>query len=1487
MSFSQFNPVCRTWFENCIGVPTPAQQSAWPAIQAGRHTLISAPTGSGKTLAAFYGVINDMIEQGLNNSLSDGVQVVYISPLKALSNDIHRNLEVPLNGIAEQLHLHGQAPVDIKVAVRTGDTSQNERRKMAKNPPHILVTTPESLYLLLTSGSGRHMLRNTKTVIIDEIHALLGDKRGSHLSLSMERLQSLVAGRLQRIGLSATQKPIEMVARYLVGNNNVKDKKADCVIVDSGHRRKLNISLEVPLSPLSALMSNEVWDELYQRLVHLIESHNTTLVFVNTRRLSERLALALTERLGEGCVCSHHGSMSKDHRHNAEQRLKAGDLKVLVATASMELGIDVGSVDLVVQFSSPKSIATFLQRVGRSGHSVRGIPKGVLFPLTRDDLVECTALFHSVVQGKLDQIVMPEKPVDILCQQIIAEVSAPGAADKQPEQTYSLGGLFELFSNAYPYRNLQLEEFKEIVKMLAEGYTTRRGRRGAHLHFDQINDRVRPRKGSALVALTNGGAIPDMFDYQVVLDPEDTVVGSLNEDFALEALPGDIFTLGTHSWQLLRIDGLKVRVRDAQGMPPTIPFWFGEGPGRTRELSESVAEIKSMIADQLLETSIDATVDLVVNQTGIPHCAALQLVEYLQSGMQALGAMPTRETLVMERFFDEVGDMHVVIHSPFGSRINRGWGLALRKRFCRTFNFELQAAANEDSIVISLGSIHSFPLDEVFGYLQTASLRDVLVQALLDAPMFEVRWRWNATRSLAIQRNRSGKRVPPQFQRMDAEDLIAHVFPDQIACVENIKGKREIPDHPLVNQTIHDCLTEAMDIDELTELIGAIEKRQLNLVAKDLREPSPFAQEIINARPYAFLDDAPFEERRTNAIKNRSWLDPAETGDLALLDSDAIKLVKEQAWPFVGNADELHDALLSLGYLTDSEVNDNDYRELMTDLESENRVCQLQCNSVKLWIAAERIPCFRSAFSEGVFSTYPELPASIESQSWQSEDALREIIRGRLEGLGPVTVNSLARENGLTAGEIQGALLALEVEGFVFQGRFSLAAGNKAAASEEIEWCERRLLQRIHRYTIDAHRKTVKPVSLQHYMQFLFELHQLQLESETDEAQIPRLSLDGQTRLQSTLALLDGIAAPAAAWEADIFPSRIKDYDPSWLDVMCISGRVVWGRYTFASGKRNREVKKKAGPIKSTPIVLSSRENLDLWQALAVESGNNSGTANPCHEAASIEQDLKQFGASFFSDIQTRTGLLRTQLEQGLAELVSLGLATSDSYTGLRALLTPNDRKPGGRSRRHRKAMFGVEDAGRWSLLSRVSKDENSEKPNLDQSLDDEQLERLIVVYLQRWGVVFRKVLEREPFAPPWRILLRTLRKMELKGVIRGGRFIKGVGGEQFAFSDTVDILRSLAKKTANQPVVTNYYVVIAAADPLNLLGIILPDTKLPTLVNNRVLYRDGIPLATLKGGEVTFLTKIAPDQRWKLQQLLLKKNFPPRLRSYLGKQLH
>ena len=1491
MALTQFHPACQAWFQNTLGEPTPAQSQAWPAIQAGKHTLIAAPTGSGKTLAAFYTSINALVQEAQSQPLPAQTRVLYLSPLKALGNDIERNLRQPLAGIEDELFMQGQRAADIRVAVRTGDTSASERQKMLRQPPHILVTTPESVYLLLTSTQGRRLLATVTTVIIDEIHAMLGDKRGSHLALSLERLQALVKHPLQRIGLSATQKPLSLVANYLVGN-----REEHCEIIDTGHQRKLDIRLGMPDSPLTALMSNDVWGELYEQLVALIQQHQTTLVFVNTRRLSERLALALSERLGSdalygdgaaGLVSSHHGSMSKERRHHAEQQLKAGKLKVLVATASMELGIDIGSVDLVVQFSSPLRIATFLQRIGRSGHQVGGVPKGVLFPLTRDDLVECTALIDSIHQGELDKILMPEQPADILAQQLVAEIAA--RQDESAEGNSCVEELFHVMCSAWPYRDLERDRYDKLLSMLCEGYATRLGRRGAWLHLDRVNARVSARRGARLTALTNGGAIPDMFDYQVVLDPDDQVVGTLNEDFALETLPGDIFTLGSHAWQLMRVDGLKVRVRDAVGQKPTVPFWFGEGPGRSAELSVSVSRLREVVDELLMEQEETQVAGILAERLSLPVHAMQQLVEYLAIGRRALGVMPTQKNIVMERFFDDVGDMHVVIHAPFGSRHNRAWGLALRKRFCRSFNFELQAAANEDSIVISLGSVHSFVLDEVFKYLNSASAKEVLTQALLDAPMFEVRWRWNATRALAIQRNRSGKRVPPQFQRMDAEDLVAQVFPDQLACQENLTGERTVPDHPLVQQTIDDCLTEAMDVDGLLSLLEQMESGSLNLLAMDLREPSPFAQEIINARPYAFLDDAPFEERRTFAIRNRSWQGEEDAGHYGHLDESAITRVTEEAWPLMRDAEELHDALYTAGFFVASELSAGELQPLWQTLQASHRVCSITinseqsgCDAVLLHVAAEVLPLCRLVWPACQVDREPVLPDELLSLELSREEAVKQLIQRRLSVMGPVTARELSGLGGLSLADTQQALLALQSEGFAFCGQYSATeASNGVTAEAEQQWCERRLLQRIHRYTLESHRERIKPVSLQAWTMFLFDRHELRIQSLVPRPQALPSGAESEGLLERVCQLLDGVDAPAASWEGDILPARLSFYDPSWLDKLCSSGRLTWGRYrltTAISGARSATTakpRKSATPIKNTPVSLAARSSLGLWLKLA---GEAAGQSSLSHNAESVLIVLKEHGASFFHELQQDSRLMPVQVEEALAELVAAGRVTSDTFTGLRALLTPSSQR-GGRSRR-RSATYQAADAGRWSLIRR---------PREVEALSDGERTELIGIYIRRWGVLSRQIIAREVHAPPWRELLPVLRTMELRGQLRGGRFIAGMGGEQFAHPDDVKPLRKSASAlAARQSAEIDWegavYHSLSACDPVNHLAILLPEVKLARVVRNRVLFQNGTPIAVLEGAKVRLLREVPEQFRWAVEQLLRRQELNPRLRSYLGR---
>jgi ATP-dependent Lhr-like helicase len=666
--------------------------------------LIAAPTGSGKTLAAFLSALDGLLREGVEGKLADEVRVVYVSPLKALSLDIHMNLAEPRREIRQIAEAMGLPPVKITAAVRTGDTPASERAAMLRTPPHILVTTPESLYLLLTAERSREMLRTARTVIVDEIHAVLESRRGAHLALSLERLEHVAASPLVRIGLSATQKPIADVARYLVGTRNLEDDgSARCAIVDEGHQRDLDLGIELPSSPLEAVMSGDVWTEVYDRLAELIRSHRTTLVFVNTRRLAERVARHLSERLGEGAVTAHHGSLAREVRLDAERRLREGRIEALVATASLELGIDIGAVDLVCQLGSTRRIATLLQRVGRADHTVGGTPKGRLFPLSRDELLECAALLRAVREGWLDQLNPIEKPLDVLAQQIVAE----SACEDWPE-----GALFELVRRAYPYRHLPRSAFDEVVQMLGRGFATRRGRRGALVHYDSVGRRLRGRRGARLAAITSGGAIPDTADFRVVLEPEGTFVGTLNEDFAIESLAGDVFQLGNASWRILRVESGVVRVEDARGQPPSIPFWLGEAPERSKELSEAVSALRVDLESRLDDR--DEAIGWLRGELGTGDAAASQIVEYLAETRRLLGVIPNQRTLVAERFFDEAGGMQLVLHAPFGSRINRAWGLALRKRFCRQFNFELQAAATEDALLLSLGPQHSFPLEDVF-----------------------------------------------------------------------------------------------------------------------------------------------------------------------------------------------------------------------------------------------------------------------------------------------------------------------------------------------------------------------------------------------------------------------------------------------------------------------------------------------------------------------------------------------------------------------------------------------------------------------------------------------------------------------------------------------------------------------------------------------------------------------------------------------------
>lgn len=1413
-----FHPAVVAWFRNRFGTPSAVQAAAWPMISAGRHVLLSAPTGSGKTLAAFLAFIDGLVQDGLARDLPDATLVLYVSPLKALSNDIETNLRQPLMGVADSLLEHGLPPVDIRAAVRTGDTPQGERERMRRQPPHVLVTTPESLYILLTSVSGRGMLRGVRAVIVDEIHALAGNKRGAHLALSLERLEALAGRPLQRIGISATQEPIEAMAEFLCGAPD-----AACEIVNLGHGRTLDLDLEVLPSPLTAVMATEVWSEVYDRLADLAREHRTTLIFVNTRRLAERVAHHLAERLGEDAVTAHHGSLSREHRLSAEQRLKSGTLHALVATASLELGIDIGAVDLVCQLGSPRNIGVLLQRVGRSGHALGAIPKGRLFPLSRDDLVECAALLGAVRTRRLDRIVLAEQPLDVLAQQIVAEVAA---------REWTEEGLLARFRRSRPYRRLSRETFAKVLQMLADGFSTRVGRRGAYLHWDRINRQLRPRKGARLAAVTNGGVIPDQFDYDVILLPEGLRVGSLNEDFAFESSPGDIFQLGNASYRIRKVQTGQVFVEDARGEPPSIPFWFGEAPGRSDELSEAVASLRARLETRL-EFGAAGAVEWLAEAYSLPPAAARQLADYLGAAHTALGVLPTRDRIVLERFFDEAGDMHLVVHSPYGSRLNRAWGLALRKRFCRTFNFELQAAALEDSIVLSLGAVHSFPLEDVGRFLGPGTVRRVLTQALLDIPVFGTHWRWNATTALAVKRIRNGRKVPPQFQRTDAEDLVSLVFPDQLACLENIQGEREIPDHPLVAQTLHDCLTGVMDIEGLERLLSRIESGEVEVIARDLAGPSPLAEEIVTAKPYAFLDEAPAEERRTRTVRTRGLVSLAEAGQIAHIDPAAIERVRREAWPRSGNPDELHDALVLCGFLAQAECGlAADAADEITGsshpfaaLAAAGRATSIALPHGRTVVcAAERLAELRLLYPDAEMTPLITAPSGIAAPS-DREQALCELVRSRMECLGPVTAQQLGAPLGIAAEDAGRALLALEAEGFAVRGRF-----DEALVGEQ--WCQRRLLARIHHYTVRTLRREIAPVSPAAFMRFLFQWQGLTG---------PRME-----GIEGTAAVLDrlaGFSCAAAAWEQDILPSRIASYAPELLDALTVTGRYAWLRLKAAGGSRT--------PVRASPIAILPRQDLWLWQD---RESRNQASEGLSPRARRLLAMLEQRGARFLSDLVRDSGMLQGEVETALGELVTAGIASADSFAGLRALIVPVTRRR--RTGARRPAADPVHAAGRWDRIP--------EPPRLDSP--EKRLEPVARVLMNRFGIVFRALLEREANLPPWRDLVRTFWRLEARGEARGGRFVDGFSGEQFAHPEAVAPLRAQGATPGGETL-----VVVCAADPVNLTGTVTPGERVAATPGNRILYRNGLATAVLIGGEVRMLVSVRPNEEWQFRQLLTR----------------
>ena len=1423
----EFHPAVGAWFEGRFpGGPTEAQAEGWPAIASGNDTLIAAPTGSGKTLAGFLIAIDNLYKRhAQGQTVAKASQVVYVSPLKALATDIAENLERPLAEIAEVARAQGFEPPPLTVAVRTGDTPAHTRAAMIKRPANFVVTTPESLYLLVTAAKSREVLRTVETVIVDEIHATARDKRGSHLALTLERLEHAADVRPTRIGLSATQHPITTIADLLTGTTPGTEPGTHCTIVNTGHQRNLDIRLELFDDELEAVISHAQMDMILDRMATLIGEHHTTIVFVNTRRMSERIAHQLAERLGDDAVAAHHGSLSTERRIRTEHRLRAGDLKALVATASLELGIDIGPVELVCQVGSPRSIATFLQRVGRSNHSRHGTPKGRLWPLTRDELIESLALLHAVQQGHLDAICPPEAPLDILVQQIIAEATA--------DDHHTTDGLYELFTKAAPYANLTRAQFDEAVQQAATGVVTGRGPRGAYLHYDSVNQEVRGRRGARLAALTSGGAIGENGDYRVVAEPDDTFIGTVNEDWAVESMAGDIFLLGSHSWRIKQVAAGTVRVIDAGDAPPTVPFWLGEAPARTAELSQQVSDLRAHI-HSLLPQSPDAdpldeeVLNTATEQFALTHNTtneiAEQAVTYIAAAQATLGTVPTKDDIVFERFFDDTGGQQLVVHSPYGGRINRGFGLALRKRLCRRFDFELQAAANDNAIILSLGPHHSFPLSDVPQFLHPESVEEVLTQAVLDSPMFAARWRWNLNRALVVLRNRGGKRNPPPIQRMEADDIMAAVFPGAAACQENIAGPIEIPDHLLVRQTLHDTLHEALDIDGLQQLLTDIRSGEVRTHFCDTTEPSPLSHEIVSARPYAFLDDAELVDRRTNAVTVPRGLRPREDrqpptldqSTLAHITPDAITQVIKEITPDPRTPDELHD-LLTTQVITHPNP---EWQELYEALKEKNRVQSLETpNDHPLWTTTEL------------------------AETALDPNMTTEIIRGHLETTGPTTPNQLAEQTALDLPTVHQALAALESEGMAIRAdhlpdRTRQPAGQAPTIDQEL-WCARRLLQRMSYLSRRQKRASVQATSPQDFMRFLLDWHHL----------TPDTTVRGRPGLTKVLEQLQGLDIPAGAWEKQIIAKRLPDYDPLWLDELCYRGELAWLRLTPPNtpAKANN-----MAPRKATPITLVFRKDLSWFLAAARTASPATPEAGPVQEIAEL---LDTRGASFLPDLAETTNRLPDDIERALWNGVALGLFTADGFAAVRALLNRTSRRP----TRHRPGQNLRSEAlrtrsmrmnrasnngasreshaapGRWSLV-----------PRPEQYPTEDLAEAVAQQLLACWGVVFRSLAHHpaSPTATPWRDIFKALRRFEDRGLVRGGRFVAGQSGEQFALPAAADQLQKARRRPR-----TSQQVTIAACDPLNLTGILFEGPRTPATPNNTLTYTDGLP-NPLEGGQ-------------------------------------
>jgi ATP-dependent Lhr-like helicase len=1415
-----FHPAVRTWFERRFGAPSRAQELGWPVIGAangapGFDVLLCAPTGSGKTLAAFMWAINGLVLDAACDSLQDEVSVLYVSPLKALANDIRLNLEEPLHGVRDAGAETGIDLSRIRAGLRTGDTSASERTAMLKRPPHILVTTPESLFILLTSPKFREKLAAVRHVIVDELHALAGNKRGAHLAITLERLERFVMSRGQsrpnRIGLSATLNPIEKLAGFLAGyevtRDNLRSPRSVKIVRADDRARTMDLQVIAPGPELGPLATHPHWEAMYDDVAKLIAEHRTTLVFTLSRRHAERVALNLQKKLGADSVMAHHGSLARAERLLAEQRLKRGELKAIVATASLELGIDVGAVDLVCQLDTPKSISAAIQRIGRSGHSLGATPKGRFFALTTDDLLECGAAVRAIRRGHLDEVEIPMGCVDIAAQQIVAIAAEEGEISETE--------LLRILRSAYNFGDLDAPRLRHLLDQLSAELPERIMGAAPKIFFDRVNARVRPRRSARLSAITSGGTIPEAGNYDVVIESEGRKVGDVEEDFAQESSRGDVFSLGSMPWQIQRISRGRLMVEPAPGMAPTLPFWITEAGGRSPALSSEISDLRREIWNRVERN--ESPVEWLMAECAMSERAATQAADYVRRGVEALGTIPDEKTVVVERFFDGLGGTQVVIHTPFGIRLNRGLGLALRKRLCQSFDFEIQAQAIDDGVLLALNSRHSFPLETLFSMLKARNARDVLVQALLAAPMFEVRFRHVATRALAVMRSSRGKRVPAWIQRLRSQELLSAIFPGQQACIENKPVAIELPDHFVIDETIRECLEESTDLPRTVKILEGIESGTIRVVGVDGIAPSVFAHRLLLAWDYSFLDDGERANRRSRTVTmNRGMAeDVFRKEDLSdLLSMEAVDtVVAEVTGRAVGrrprSRDELYDLIRTHGSLTQSEIEDRlgeGARAMLSELDAEGRISRITLSNelMEKIVAVEDKAIFDAAYS-GI----------------GDRDAARlELVRRAFKTSGPTTASEIAARVHFSQSEIDQSLAALEANGAIFQGHFTRA--------DITQWCDRYNLERIHRMTLARVRAEIEPCADHEYAAFRLRWMHI------GGAELPA----DQTGVATVLDQLSGIAATPEIWEHAILPARISGYRPEMLDLVCMSGQMQW---VAVAGESTDVTRAPATPSRVTFIPRKA--------ALFVP--REESTPEDPKELA-VLQALGAAGAQYLDEVAERANLSERDALSALWRLAAPGRVGNDNFAPLRMFaedrgaeraLESVTRRNSTRHDAAVRARLKSSLAGRWSLIRAVE----------PAPVGSDETRDLALKLLERHGILSREMLAIESTHISWSEISFALRRLEYAGTIRRGWFVRSLSAEQFALPEAVEMLRA----SRNLIPAREKPVALSAIDPANPYGTMLPGCGVAREAGNIVVLRAGRVVAGLQGR-----TMVTGDER-------------------------